>query len=64
MMAVIPVAGNVASLMILPERGHVSLTLATDGAGLRTGVDLPPAQARELAAALVACAEAVEGGAG
>ena len=63
MMAVIPVAGDAVNLMVLPERGHVSLTLATDGAGLRTGVDLPPAQARELAAALVDCADAVEWGA-
>lgn len=46
MMAVIPVAGDAVNLMVLPEREHVSLTLATDGAGLRTGVDLPPAQAR------------------
>ena len=63
MMAVIHLAGIDANLMILPEREHVSLTLATDGAGLRAGVDLPPAQARELSAALVACADAVEVGA-
>lgn len=63
MMAVIPVAGDAVNLMVLPEREQVALTMATDGAGMRAGLDLPPAQARELAAALVACADAVEGGA-
>lgn len=62
MMAVIPVAGDTVNLMVLPERKQVALTLANDGAGMRAGLDLPPAQARELAAALVACADAVDGG--